>query len=116
MVLIKRLILLAVIILGLILGIWFSAENTQPLSVVFLGFPLPEWPAGIWLTFILLLGACLGYLVSLMPALKLKNENMSLQRKLKRRDREIEKLRKLPLQSSRSTKAAKGKALSTVSE
>jgi len=115
-VLIKRLILLVVLLLGLIVGIWFSAENAQPLAVMFMGFQLPEWPAGIWMSSVLLLGACLGYAVSLLPALKLKNENLSLRRKLKRRDKEIEKLRKIPLQSSGSSKAAQGKSLGAVSE
>ncbi len=115
--LIKRLLLLLIILIGIVLGVWFSADNPQALTVVALGFPLPQLPAGIWLLLMVLIGAVLGYLVSVMPALKLKNENMSLKRKLKRRDRELEKLRKLPLKPARSGgSVAKGTSLTSVSE
>lgn len=112
MTLIKRLLLLLVLLCGLILGVWFSAENAQPLSVTALGFALPEFSVGVWLTAVLFLGAILGYLISVFPVLKLKNENMSLNRKLKRRDRELEKLRKLPVKQA----ASKGSSLTSLSE
>ncbi|MGH1371029.1 MAG: LapA family protein [Cellvibrionaceae bacterium] len=113
MTLIKRLLLLLVLLCGLILGVWFSVENAQPVQVTLLGFSLPQLSVGVWLTAVLLLGAVLGYVISVFPVLKLKNENMSLHRKLKRRDRELEKLRKLPVKSASSSK---GSSLTSLSE
>ncbi len=117
MALIKRLLLLLIVLCGLVLGVWFSVENAQPLQVTLLGFSLPSLSAGVWLALVLLLGAVLGYVVSIFPVLKLKNDNMSLSRKLKRRDREIEKLRKRSAQSSRSNgNASKGTSMTSLAE
>ncbi len=117
MALIKRLIILLVLLCGIVLGVWFSAENAQPLSVTALGFPMPELPVGIWLTGVFLLGTGLGYVISVISTLKLKNHNLSLSRKLKRRDRELEKLRKLPVQSSRSAGVAtQGSSMTSLAE
>ncbi len=117
MALIKRLLLLLVLLCGLILGVWFSVENAQPLAVTILGFSLPKFSVGVWLTAVLLLGAVLGYVISAFSALKLKNENMSLNRKLKRRDREIEKMRKRSVQASRSSGGAgKGASMTSSTE
>lgn len=117
MALIKRLLILLVLLCGVVLGVWFSAENAQPLSVTALGFAMPELPVGLWLTGVFLLGTGLGYAVSVISTLKLKNHNMSLSRKLKRRDRELEKLRKLPVQSSRSAgTVTKGSSMASLTE
>ncbi|NIB42074.1 DUF1049 domain-containing protein [Pseudomaricurvus alkylphenolicus] len=100
--LIKKLLLISAVVLGLILGVWFSVENSAPLSVVLLGMPMPALSSGIWITGALLLGAGLGYLVSWFATLPLKNENLSLKRKIKRRDKELERLRKAPLSAGGS--------------
>ena len=93
----KRLLLLAVMITGLILGIWFSTENSQLVSVYVMGFSTPEISLGLLVFFVLALGTLLGYLLSVIPNLTLKSKMMSLQRKLQRRDVELERLRKAPL-------------------
>lgn len=102
MALIKKLVMLVVILLGLILGVWFSAENPQLLTVTVLGFALPQIPAGILLCGVLVIGTALGYVISVLPVFQLKNDNLSLRRKLKRRDKELERLRKTPLKGNKA--------------
>lgn len=94
---IKILLLLFSVSVALILGVWVSLDNPQPVTVVLLGFSMPEIALGVLMTGVLLCGAVLGFVFSLMPTLRLKNENLSLKRKLKRRDKELERLRKAPL-------------------
>jgi uncharacterized membrane protein YciS (DUF1049 family) len=93
----KRLALLLLVVALLLLGLWFSAENTARVAVVLLGFPMPEVAQGVLLLAVLLLGAMVGFVASVLPLLRLTNRNMSLARKLKRRDLELERLRKAPL-------------------
>lgn len=102
MALVKKVLLLLVLIAGLIIGIWFSTDNMQAVSVSLLGFSLPAMSLGLLVCGTFVLGTGLGYLVSLWPVLALKNHNLSLKRKLKRRDQELERLRRLP---------AKGKSI-----
>jgi len=89
--------LLLLVVALLMLGLWFSSENTEQVVVVVLGFPMPEVTLGVLLLAVLLLGAALGFIMSLLPFLRLTNRNLSLARKLKRRDLELERLRKAPL-------------------
>jgi len=93
----KRLALLLLVVALLLLGLWFSAENTARVAVVLLGFPMPDVAQGVLLLVVLLLGAVLGFVMSVLPLLRLTNRNMSLARKLKRRDLELERMRKAPL-------------------
>ena len=93
---IKKIVLLFILVAGLILGVWFSTENTQSVDIVLLGFPMPAVSSGVLVCGVLLLGAIVGYLVSLLSALKTRNRNLSLKRQLNRRDKEIERLRKTP--------------------
>jgi len=102
MALFKRLLLLCLVVLLLVLGLWFSSENTAQVAVKLLGFPVPEVALGVLLLAVLLLGAVLGFVVSLLPLLRLTNRNLSLARKLKRRDLELERLRKVPLMDASS--------------
>jgi|GEM_PF-305346 len=97
MALFKRFVLLLLVVLLLALGLWFSSENTGRVVVLLLGFPAPEVALGVLLLSVLLLGAVLGFVMSLLPLLRLTNRNLSLARKLKRRDLELERLRKIPL-------------------
>ena len=94
---IKGFLLLSLGFAALILGVWVSVDNPQQVTLVLLGFSLPGIALGVMVTAILLFGAVLGFLFSLAPTLKLTNENLSLKRKLRRRDKELQRLRKAPL-------------------
>lgn len=96
----KRVLMLLLAITLLLLGLWFGSENTQPVGLVVLGFSAPEVALGVLLIVTLLLGALLGFVMSVLPVLRLTNRNMSLERKLKRRDKELGLLRKAPIKSS----------------
>lgn len=91
---VKKIILLLVLVIGLVVGIWFSTENTEVVTASLFGFELPAMTLGLLVCSAFALGTGLGYLVSLLPVLTLKNTNMSLRRKLKRRDQEIERYKK----------------------
>lgn len=94
---IKGLFLFVLAVVALTLGVWVSVDNPQPVNLVLLGFSMPGVALGVLVTGILLCGAVLGFIFSLAPTLKLTNENLSLKRKLKRRDKELQRLRKAPL-------------------
>ena len=96
---IKKFVFIAILVSGLILGVWFSTENTQSVDIVLFGFPMPAVSSGVLVCGVLLLGAIVGYLVSLVSGLKTRNDNMFLRRQLNRRDREIERLNKTPVKS-----------------
>lgn len=98
MIWLKRIFWLFIILSLLLVGLWFSSENVQPVEVVLLGFSMPKMNVGVLLPLVLLLGALLGFVLSLGPLARLQNRNLSLQRKLGRRERELQSLRKAPLQ------------------
>lgn len=94
---IKGFLFLVLALSALVLGVWISVDNPQQVTVVLLGFSMPQIALGLLVTGVLLCGAVLGFVFSLAPTLKLTNENMSLKRKLRRRDKELKRLRKAPL-------------------
>ncbi|MBU3071650.1 LapA family protein [Aestuariicella sp. G3-2] len=94
---VKKIVLLLILLAGLVVGVWFSTDNTQMVTVSLLGFSAPAMPLGLLICGVFALGTGLGYLVSLLPVLSLKNHNLSLKRKLNRRDKEIERLRRAPI-------------------
>ncbi len=102
----KKLLILLMLLVGLALGIWFSIDNPQKVTVTLLGFPLPAVSLGVMIFGVFALGTALGYVISLWPVLGLKNHNLSLKRKLKRRDKELERLRRVPASKSVSGRAA----------
>ena len=91
--LVRKFAILVVGALGLLLGIWFCVENSQPLVLKVYGFSAPELPVGLIVTLALLTGALLGYIMSLPWLLRTRNRIRSLNRKLRRRDKELERLR-----------------------
>ncbi|WP_439136318.1 LapA family protein [Pseudomaricurvus sp.] len=96
MALVKKIVLLLVLVAGLVVGVWFSTDNTQMVNVSLLGFGMPAMSLGLLICAVFALGTALGYVISLLPVLSLKNHNLSLKRKLNRRDKEIERLRRAP--------------------
>jgi uncharacterized integral membrane protein len=111
----KKLLVVVLALSAVILGIWFSVDNPQEITLVLLGFDLPEMPLGVVVLGVLLLGASVGFCVSLLPVIKAAGENSSLKRKLKRRDKELERLRKAPLAMSATTMSSATKPSTTMS-
>jgi uncharacterized integral membrane protein len=89
----KRVLLGALLLVALVVGYWFNTENAQLVVLTLFGLSLPESSLGIITCLTLLIGGGLGFLAGLLPILRLTNENLSLKRKLKRRDAELTKLR-----------------------
>jgi len=96
-VVLKKLFVFACVLAMLVLGLWFSTENSQLVSLVLLGFKIPALSLGVLVTIVLLFGGVLGLFVGLLPVISLKRRNRSLERQLDRRDRELKHFRKAPL-------------------
>jgi len=90
---IKRLTFLVLLIIAIIIGIVFTSENSQQLSLVLLGYTLPELKLGLWLVLALLLGSVLGLLLSMLSLLIRGQSVNSKSRKIKRLEKELQQLR-----------------------
>ncbi len=90
---IKRLVTILLILLALALGIWITLDNSQPVSLILFGFALPSAKLGVWILATFVLGIAVGYLGSLWPYLATKRKLLSQDRKIKRSERELDKLR-----------------------
>jgi len=66
------------------LGFWIGVDNTELVSPRLLGFDMPEWSLGAWLTLMLFGGVLLGFAVATLNSLKIRARNRNLQRKLKK--------------------------------
>ncbi len=90
---IKRLIFLMLLIIAIIVGIVFTSENNQQLSLIFLGYPLPELKLGLWIVLSLLLGSVMGLLLSMLSLFVRGQSVNSKSRKIKRLEQELQQLR-----------------------
>lgn len=90
---IKVILAAIVAILVMVLGWWVSSENNQMVSPTLMGIQLPSWNLGVWLFIMLLVGGILGYLLSLLSYIKTRSRALAVQRKLKRCEQEVAKLR-----------------------
>lgn len=90
---IKRLILLLLLIIAIVVGMVFTSENSQQLSLVFLGFTLPELTLGLWLVLTLLLGSILGLLLCTFSLFIRGQSVNSKNRQIKRLEQELQQLR-----------------------
>ena len=96
---IKRLILLLLLILAIVIGVVFTSENSQQLSLVFMGFVLPELKLGLWVLLVLLLGSLLG-LTLCMFSLFLRGQSVRAKnRQIKRLEQELQQLRTTSLKT-----------------
>ena len=89
----KRLLMLALVIVLLLFFVDFTLANTQRVGLQIIGIPLPELTASTLVVLSFLLGGLLGLLASVMAVTRLRLNNASLRRKLKRRDAELHTLR-----------------------
>ncbi len=90
---IKRLILLLLLIIAIVVGMVFTSENSQQLSLVFLGYTLPELKLGLWLVLTLLLGSILGLILCTF-SLFIRGQSVNAKnRQIKRLEQELQQLR-----------------------
>ena len=90
---IKRLIILLLLIIAIVVGMVFTSENSQQLSLIFLGYKLPELTLGLWLVLTLLLGSILGLLLCTF-SLFIRGQSVNAKnRQIKRLEQELQQLR-----------------------
>ncbi len=54
------------------LGLMLSVDNSELVSLKFLGFHARPWPISWWMLVAFIIGTVLGYLISLISILRLK--------------------------------------------
>ena len=89
----KRIIFLILFVVALILGITFTSENSQTVSLIFFGYTLPELKLGFWIMAILFKGGLIGLLLSFVPSLFNKKTLAAKDRKIRQLEQEINQLR-----------------------
>jgi putative membrane protein len=95
----KRLTLLLLLIVAIVLGIVFTSENSQQLSLVFLGYVMPELTLGLWLVLTLLLGSILGLILCTF-SLFIRGQSVNAKnRQIKRLEQELQQLRSNAIKS-----------------
>lgn len=93
--LIKSLLSLALALAILLLGIWFTLRNQQPVPLDLLFIKLPENSLALWLILSLITGLSLGLLLMLPWLANYKAKMLNLERQLKQQKEELHKLRTL---------------------
>jgi len=83
-------------ILIALLGITFAYLNANPVTVNYY-LATKTIPLSLLLVITLALGVSLGLMITLATYIRLKGENISLQRKLKLSEKELVQLRSLPI-------------------
>jgi uncharacterized membrane protein YciS (DUF1049 family) len=95
----KRLTLLLLLIVAIVLGIVFTSENSQQLSLVFLGYIMPELTLGLWLVLTLLSGSILGLILCTF-SLFIRGQSVNAKnRQIKRLEQELQQLRSNAIKS-----------------
>ena len=90
---IKRLTFLLSLIVAIVVGMIFTSENSQQLSLVLLGYVLPELTLGLWLVLTLLLGSILGLILCTF-SLFIRGQSVNAKnRQIKRLEQELQQLR-----------------------
>ncbi len=95
----KRLTLLLLLIVAIVFGIVFTSENSQQLSLVFLGYVMPELTLGLWLVLTLLSGSILGLILCTF-SLFIRGQSVNVKnRQIKRLEQELQQLRSNAIKS-----------------
>ncbi|MGI9276974.1 MAG: lipopolysaccharide assembly protein LapA domain-containing protein [Endozoicomonas sp.] len=90
---IKRLLLLAAVLVLLVVLVNFIVANPQMIQFQFSGMQLPMVKVSSVVVISFILGSVIGLLMSLLTVTRLRLANASYKRKLGRRDAELHKLR-----------------------
>jgi putative membrane protein len=90
---VKRLLVLIFLVCVLFFGVLFSIQNTDQIALDLLLVQLPEQRLSLWVLLSFALGGVVGMLISAAAILMLKSQNLVLQRKLQKRQKELGSLR-----------------------
>ncbi|EAW30351.1 hypothetical protein GP2143_09105 [marine gamma proteobacterium HTCC2143] len=90
---VKRLLVLIFLVCVLFFGVLFSIQNTDQIALDLLLVQLPEQRLSLWVLLSFALGGVVGMLISAAAILTLKSQNLVLQRKLQKRQKELGSLR-----------------------
>jgi putative membrane protein len=93
MYLLKRVIVLLLFVAVLLAGVLFSIQNTATAPLDLLVIQFSEQRVALWVLAAFALGGFIGMAISVFSILRLKSDIVMLNRKLKKRDTELEKLR-----------------------
>lgn len=91
--LIRRIIVASIALIVLLVGILFSIHNNQMVSVDYLLGKTPEFYLSFWLICAFVVGGLLGVAVSSTTIIRLKAGERSSQRKIRRSESEITRLK-----------------------
>lgn len=97
--LIKSLFSLVLLLALLLLGVWFTLRNQQPVPLDLLFVKLPENSLALWLILSLITGLILGLLLMLPWLARYKAKLLGNERLLKQQKEELHKLRTLTLKA-----------------
>lgn len=78
----NRIIFVCLLLLAFGLGALLGYENQEAVTLVVLGFPVEGFTLGFIITFALLVGALLGYVLSLWSVVKAKAQTRSLKKQV----------------------------------
>ena len=95
----SRLLKLVLILFIVVIGVVFHLRNDQPVMLDYL-LGNAESYFSIWIVAALFIGALLGMASSLPLIIKLKGENVKLQRQVKVTEKEINNLRVIPVKDT----------------
>ncbi|RME34244.1 MAG: DUF1049 domain-containing protein [Gammaproteobacteria bacterium] len=99
MTIVARFLLLLAVLAVFLLGLLFHARNGHPVTLdYYLG--TVELPLSLFSVLLLLSGALLGILATLLMVLRLRRENRRLRRRLEESAKEVENLRALPIKDA----------------
>ena len=90
---VSAMVVLVIVVFGLIFGF----HNNEAITVDFLVFKSSSMGIGFWMLLSLLLGAILGWLISLPKVIFLKISNQRQQLKVNNQEAELSRLKGLPL-------------------
>lgn len=88
MTLLKRLVLIALLLLVLVFGVLFSVQNDTPVPLDLLLLQLPAQRLALWVLLAFAFGGVVGIAISLVAIVQLKSSKALLKRKLSKLEQE----------------------------
>lgn len=88
----KTLLLLSLSFIVFVVGVLFTVNNQQPVSVDVLWWKSPEFPLGVLLMMVLLLGSICGVIINVWVVARLAQQRRKLQKQLDQSAKRFEQL------------------------
>lgn len=80
-------------VVAILAGALFTADNDQSVSLLLFGLQLPELQLGLWIVIVLLIGSFVGLLLSFLPLLWGRQTMAIKERKIRQLEKELNQLR-----------------------